>query len=239
MTYDPWTTDSQMPTVVVLLPSGEKKAVESKITEYTPQLVAKLVKKKTIDMIGTYTYGDMILTLWSWKEGKAGTENKHELPPPHDGLLFGDIVVTGGEDDVTPELWDTFYTEAFGGFEDLDDEEGEEGEGEEGDIEVDEVEETAADEEETEEADAEDEVEEAAEEDLDEEEIDADDDCYDDGDDAGGGSKRRAPRKKTTQSVELRRIDMGLRSKIKLPTIVGKRAPKWQTEEEITEEAYA
>jgi hypothetical protein len=228
-----------MPTVTLLLPSGEKKAVESKVTEYTPQLVAKLVKKKTIDMIGTYTYGDMILTLWSWKEGKAGTENKHELPPPHDGLLFGDIVVTGGEDDVTPELWDTFYNEIFA-FEDLD-EEGEEGEGEEGDIEVDEVEETAADEEETEEADAEeaeDEVEEAAEEDLDEE-IDADDDCYDDGDDAGGGSKRRAPRKKTTQSVELRRIDMGLRSKIKLPTIVGKRAPKWQTEEEITEEAYA
>ena len=225
-----------MPTVVVLQPSGEKKAIESKVTEYTPQLVAKLVKKKTIDLIGTYTYGDLVLTLWSWKEGKAGTENKHELPPPHDGLLFGDIVVTGGEDDVTPELWDTFYNEIFA-FEDLDEDEDDEEEEAEAEAEVEEAEE--AEEADVEEVDAEEEadeeVEEAAE---DEEEIDADDDCYDDGDDAGGGSKRRAPRKKTTQSVELRRIDMGLRSKIKLPTIVGKRAPKWQTEEEITEEAY-
>jgi hypothetical protein len=224
-----------MPTVTLLQPSGEKKAIESKVTEYTPQLVAKLVKKKTIDLIGTYTYGDLVLTLWSWKEGKAGTENKHELPPPHDGLLFGDIVVTGGEDDVTPELWDTFYNEIFA-FEDLDEDEEEEEaeveEAEEAEVEEAEVEEADAD---ADEEEADEEVEEAAE----DEEIDADDDCYDDGDDAGGGSKRRAPRKKTTQSVELRRIDMGLRSKIKLPTIVGKRAPKWQTEEEITEEAYA
>jgi hypothetical protein len=226
-----------MPTVTLLLPSGEKKAIESKVTEYTPQLVAKLVKKKTIDLIGTYTYGDLVLTLWSWKEGKAGTENKHELPPPHDGLLFGDIVVTGGEDDVTPELWDTFYNEIFA-FEDLDEDEEEE------EAEVEEAEEAEVEEAEVEEADAdadadEEEADEEVEEAAEDEEIDADDDCYDDGDDAGGGSKRRAPRKKTTQSVELRRIDMGLRSKIKLPTIVGKRAPKWQTEEEITEEAYA
>lgn len=224
-----------MPTAVVLLPSGEKKAIETKDTEYTPQLVAKLLKKKKApEQIGAYPYGDLVLTLWSWKEGKAGTENKHELPPPYEDLLFGEILVTGGEDDVTPEIWDAFYTEAFGGFEDLDEEEEE--------VEVEEVE--AAEDEEA----AEEEEEEAAEEveaevegegEADEEEIDADDDCYDDGDEAGGGSKRRAPRKKTAQSAELRRIDMGLRSKIKLPTIVGKRAPKWQTEDEITEEDYA
>jgi hypothetical protein len=220
-----------MPTVVVLLPSGEKKAIESTVTEFTPQLVAKLLKKKKVpELIGTYPYGDMILTLWSWKEGKAGTENKHELPPPYEELLFGEILVTAGEDDLTPDLWDAFYTEAFGGFEDLEDE----GEGEgEGEVEV----ETEADIDEAEEDEVDADAEEAEAEE--EEEIDADDDCYDDGDDAGGGSKRRAPRKKTAQSAELRRIDMGLRSKIKLPTIIGKRAPKWQTEDEITEEAYA
>jgi hypothetical protein len=234
-----------MPTVVILLPSGEKKAIESKDTEYTPQLVAKLLKKKKVpEQIGAYPYGDLVLTLWSWKEGKAGTENKHELPPPHDGLLFGDIVVTAGEEDVTPEIWDAFYAEIFA-FEDL--EEGEdEVEVEVDEVEVDEEVDEEADEVEVEgeaegegegDAEAEAEVEEA--EDLEEDEIDADDDCYDDGDEAGGGSKRRAPRKKTAQSAELRRIDMGLRSKIKLPTIVGKRAPKWQTEDEITEEAYA
>jgi hypothetical protein len=221
-----------MPTVVVLLPSGEKKAMETTVFEYTPQLVAKLLKKKKMpELIGSYPYGEMVLTLWSWKEGKAGTENKHELPPPYDDLLFGEILVTAGEEAVTPEIWDAFYTEAFGGFEDLEDEEEIDAE-----IEVEEVEVEEAEVEEAEEV----EVEVEENDDLEEtDEIDADDDCYDDGDEAGGGSKRRAPRKKTAQSAELRRIDMGLRSKIKLPTIVGKRAPKWQIEDEITEEAYA
>lgn len=222
-----------MPTAVVLLPSGEKKAIETNITEYTPQLVAKLLKKKKVpEQIGSYPYGDIVLTLWSWKEGKAGTENKHELPPPYDDLLFGEILVTAGEEEVTPEMWDLFYTEAFGGFEDLEDEEVDA----EVEVEETEVEEADADAEEADAEEADAEVEEA--EDLEEDEIDADDDCYDDGDEAGGGSKRRAPRKKTAQSAELRRIDMGLRSKIKLPSIVGKRAPKWQTEDEIIEEAY-
>ena len=219
-----------MPTVTILLPSGEKKALESKITEYTPQLVAKLLKKKKApSLIGTYQYGEMTLTLWSWKDGKAGTENKTELPPPYDDLLFGEILVTAGEDDLPPELWESFYNEIFA-FEDLDEDEDE--------AEVEEAE-AEAEVEEAEEAEEAEDLEEAEEDEEEEDEIDADDDCYDDGDEAGGGSKRRAPRKKTAQSAELRRIDMGLRSKIKLPTIAGKRAPKWQTEDEITEEAYA
>ena len=71
-----------------------------------------------------------------------------------------------------------------------------------------------------------------------EEEDDADDDCYDDGDDAGGGSKRRAPRRRAATAPEYRRIEMGLRSRVKLPAPLGKRAPRWQTAPELTADDY-
>lgn len=204
-----------MPSVVVLQMSGSKKTVESSISDYTPETAGKLLKKsKGVVQIGSYPYNDVILSLWSCKEGKAGNENKHELPPPCDtDIYFGDILVTAGEDDLTVEGWDAFYTEAFGGFEDLEEEE-------------------EAIEEEVEEVESEVEAEE--EEEVDDEE---DDDCYDD-DEGAGSSKRRSGRKKTTQTMELRRLEMGVRSKIKLPSNTGKRAPKWQTETELEEEEY-
>ena len=79
------------------------------------------------DAIGTYKYGPTMLHLFGYKTGKAGTENKHELPPPHDKvLLFGEAVlfaVTGGKftsfNDTEYKKW---YNAALGGFEDLGDE---------------------------------------------------------------------------------------------------------------------
>jgi len=100
--------------------------------------------------------------------------------------------------------------------------------------EAEEAEEEAEEEEDAEEEEAE-EAEEEAEE---EEEVDADDDCYDDGDEAGGGGKRRAPRRRTATSSEYRRMDMGLRSRVRLPAPLGKRAPRWQTAPELVQEPY-
>jgi DNA-directed RNA polymerase subunit M/transcription elongation factor TFIIS len=66
--------------------------------------------------------------MFGYTTGKAGAENKHELPPPHDTLLcFGDIVLVCTKDQnswTTPVPfkigdYETFYTKAFGGFEDL------------------------------------------------------------------------------------------------------------------------
>jgi hypothetical protein len=185
----------------------------------TGAAVAKALRKKVAaEIIATYTYKDATLTVWGWKEGKANSENKHELPPMADGseapLIFGDALVVGSEN-FTEEEYDAFYEEAFGGFEDLDSES-------EGEEEEEEEEEEEAEEEEVEE----------------EEEEDENDDCYDDGDENGGGSKRRSPRRKTAASGDCRRIDMGLRSRVKLPAPPGKRAPKWQTAPELEEEEY-
>lgn len=141
-----------------------------------PLLQALLKKKEAPELIGTYTYKAQTLYLFGYQKGKAGTENKHELPPPHDSILcFGDILLLASQ---SPTSWaqpspfkasdyETFYTRAFGGFEDLDEDEEEEAaeavveEEAEAEVEVEEEEEEVEDdeaedaEEEDEEADAE------------------------------------------------------------------------------------
>lgn len=238
--------------VVVLSANGESR--QSRMTlAPSPETVAKLLRKtKKPEAVGVYAHEELQLTVWGWKEGKAGTENKHELPPPIDEvLLFGDAVVSaadadGAPQDLTVEDWETFYEAAFEGFEETGstdsdaeseaEEEAEEEPAEEADAVAEaegDAEESGDDEEEEEEDDAEEE--EVAEE---EEEEDADEDCYDDGDDAGGGSKRRAPRRRAIAAPEYRRMEMGLRSRVKIPAPVGKRAPRWQTAPELTAEVY-
>jgi len=59
--------------------------------------------------------------------GRAGMENKTELPPPIDTILFyGSILCVGydaGDEtrDLTEETWGKIYEHIFGGFENLDD----------------------------------------------------------------------------------------------------------------------
>jgi len=199
--------------VVVLSANGEKRTLKTTAFEpgtATGETVAKALRKKVpAEIVATYTFKEKPLIIWGWTQGKANTENKHELPPMAEGeapLIFGDALAVWAED-FTDDQYDVFYEEAFGGFEDLESEEEEEEEDEEEEEEEVEVEE------------------------------DENDDCYDDGDENGGGSKRRSPRRKTA-TADCRRIDMGLRSRVKLPSPPGKRAPKWQTASELEEEEY-
>lgn len=93
-----------------------------------------LKKKKVPTQIGTYSWKSNTLFLFGYTDGKAGTENKHELPPPHDTqLIFGDIVVMMSKDKrsfakplpIKQDDYETFYTQVFEGFESLDEEEAE------------------------------------------------------------------------------------------------------------------
>jgi hypothetical protein len=226
--------------VVVLCANGEHKS--SKIADVSATGIAKATRKvKQPAILGTYTWGAQTLTLWGWAEGRAGTENKHELPPPHDkGLIFSDVIVASSAGDLTVAAWKEFYDAAFKGFEDLGAEDTDSEAGgavADADINGDEEEEEFDDEEEDEEAEGEDEGDgdgegddgsaAGSEDEEDEEEEDADEECYDS--DEGGGGKRRAPRRRAMAAPEYRRMDMGLRSKIKLPAQVGRRAPRWQT----------
>jgi hypothetical protein len=68
-----------------------------------------------------------MVTIFAKNEGRAGSENKTELPPPIDSELFyGNILVVGyGSDgvvrDITVVVWEKIYEYLFGGFENLDD----------------------------------------------------------------------------------------------------------------------
>jgi hypothetical protein len=242
--------------VVVLSANGDVRAAKITAT-LSPATVAKVVRKTKIpSIICTYDWisgssSTTILTIWGWKEGKAGTENKHDLPPTEqtEDIMFGDMIVVAnnGATDFTTDDWAAFYEEAMGGADESDDDVDGDGDvdvDEEIDVEEEEAEEEGEEAEEAEEEgeeaeeEEEEEAEEAEEEAEEEEEVDADDDCYDDGDEAGGGGKRRAPRRRTATSSEYRRMDMGLRSRVRLPAPLGKRAPRWQTAPELVQEPY-
>jgi DNA-directed RNA polymerase subunit M/transcription elongation factor TFIIS len=84
-----------------------------------------LKRKDAPEPIGSYTTKAFTLFLFGYSTGKAGCENKHELPPPHDtGLYFGDILCLASKDAeswaspcaLSVEEYESFYTKAFGGF---------------------------------------------------------------------------------------------------------------------------
>jgi transcription elongation factor S-II len=119
---------------LVLVAKGDVKKIKlpSSLTE---KEVQDILKKKTAPTnLGSYVYDEYILTLFGYTEGKAGTENKHDLPPPLDSsLYFSDILLIASKDEsswntpvtFTQEQYEKFYQKAFGGFESADDDENE------------------------------------------------------------------------------------------------------------------
>ena len=93
------------------------------------KLMTILKRKQIPSQLGVYKFNNLNLYIFGYKEGRAGTENKHELPPPYDKtLFFGDILVVASKGSVwnkdfqsfLPEMYETFYEKAFGGFEEID-----------------------------------------------------------------------------------------------------------------------
>ena len=68
-----------------------------------------------------YVYID----LWAKTDGRAGQENKYELPPPVDEIIFfGNMALVARVNkevacDLTLKRWNIIYEKLFGGFEDL------------------------------------------------------------------------------------------------------------------------
>ena len=171
---------------LTLTAKGEVKKTKLLDTKQSPTLtemsLQDILKKKTkCSELGQYPFGEYTLTLFGYTTGKAGTENKHELPPPLDTTLyFGDILVIASKKGTswispvtfTSEQYEKFYARAFGGFEDLDDEDDDEEDDDEDEDEEEEEEEKVAEKKKVAEEDGvpEDEVEEEEEEEEDEEE---------------------------------------------------------------------
>ena len=117
---------------LLLTNKGEvKKSKLSNVSEtVTFEIIQTILKKKVIPVcLGTYDYDANTLHLFGYSTGKAGTENKHELPPPFDEILcFGDILLVASPlgkgwsrpVSFTPEQYETFYNKQYGGFEDIE-----------------------------------------------------------------------------------------------------------------------
>jgi len=112
-----------------------------------PAVIGTILRRATApELIGIYKYNGVTIHLFGYKSGKAGTENKHELPPPHDKvLLFGDAVLFGVKDGVPVSFGTADYAKfietAMGGFEDIGSEDSEDDSEEEEDEEEEEEEE--------------------------------------------------------------------------------------------------
>jgi len=112
---------------VVLQPKGTSRnaliPVDTK--EHNPALIGTILRRATApEYIGTWNWTGHVIHLYAYKVGKAGTENKHELPPPHDTmLLFGEVVLiaTKGTAVVSFNIteYTKFYNETLGGADDI------------------------------------------------------------------------------------------------------------------------
>ena len=78
-------------------------------------------KKKKVNGAAPVLYIDV----WCKTDGRAGQENKYELPPPIDEIIiFGNMALVARIDqqtacDLSIECWTKIYEKLFGGFEDL------------------------------------------------------------------------------------------------------------------------
>jgi hypothetical protein len=85
-----------MSSFIHLTAKGEHKAGKiGDVSNGVEAMLGKILKRtKDPQLIGSWVWQKYKLFLYGYKEGRAGTENKHDLPPPHDEiLLFGDAGV--------------------------------------------------------------------------------------------------------------------------------------------------
>jgi DNA-directed RNA polymerase subunit M/transcription elongation factor TFIIS len=115
---------------ITLVANSDCKNSRVSIIDQYPFLesIQKYLKKKTLpELMGTYIYGELLINVIGYKEGKVGTENKHELPPPIDKeILFGDAIAFACNKNApkipipfTGDEYQIFYNRQFEGFEDL------------------------------------------------------------------------------------------------------------------------
>lgn len=126
------TKTSESVKAIVLLNNGEINEInipkntdidKLDINKFPVKAVSN-VGKGNIERECDFTYNDKILSVFAWSNGKAGTENKHDLPPPIDKeLYFGNIFVIYHQNNkvinLSEKSYREFYEMAFGGFEDL------------------------------------------------------------------------------------------------------------------------
>jgi hypothetical protein len=120
-----------MSSFIILNAKGEvKSAALGDLSGGVEAAIGKSLKRaKPPALVGTWTWQKYKLFLYGYKEGRTGTENKHELHEPYDELvLYGDAVIVASLDKTadkpapfTAELYKKFYNSKGGGaYEDIE-----------------------------------------------------------------------------------------------------------------------
>ena len=176
-----------MSSVVILQKSGN--AITKSISDNATNLSSIVTCKGRGDfkIVHIWENSSYQLCLYAWTDGKSGTENKHEMPPPIDNeLYFGDMIICKKIKNVfatyTVEDYEQFYEKQFGGFEDLDDTDGEDDESDDDSCEEDEDYNPDEDDDDDDDDDEDDEDENYDDDDDDEEDADCEDEDCDDED---------------------------------------------------------
>ena len=115
---------------VVLIDKGGA-VITKNVKNCTTETLYKKCKCRTnqhFERWHTWPHGDKYVSLYARDDGRANTENKYDLPPPLDTVLyFGTMVCVGHSKevinneelvDITKEDWLAVYEKLFGGFED-------------------------------------------------------------------------------------------------------------------------
>ena len=118
-----------MTKAVILDMVGKKKEVRIDNKTILKKQIKNILKNKGFGIaqeLGSWAYNNNEVKIYGWEDGKAGKENKHEMPPPYDtNLYFGDLLVVNlKKNDLinfTKKDYNIFFEEMYGGFEDIGD----------------------------------------------------------------------------------------------------------------------
>ncbi len=121
-----------MVTIVLIEKTGELKSCKYK--HDTDELYKKCKFKKNdgFELRHSWTtkkpkYTFNTVSLYARDTGKANTENKYDFPPPVDSVLYFGCCCLVAYDvdnnivDLSVDMWEKFYEDLFGGFENLAD----------------------------------------------------------------------------------------------------------------------
>ena len=116
-----------MPEIIIVKHNGD--IVEKKIKQINEDELYKVCNYKNnkhFQKLHSYVLNENEqCIIYGKTDGKAGNENKYDLPPPLDNsLFFGSLCIfkmNGDEyDNIKKQEWEKIYEQLFGGFENLD-----------------------------------------------------------------------------------------------------------------------
>lgn len=120
-----------MPSVILVNKNGSLKQTE--IKELNLDNICKKSGSKDIKNfkhLNTWNVSlgqDYEIMIYGKDKGRAGQENKYEMPPPIDNiLLFGCCVLINKDGDLSLPEWEKIYDNLYGGFEDIGSEDSDE-----------------------------------------------------------------------------------------------------------------